>query len=84
MNAETTVRLQFSSEKQVATILDALAPETNGPVTTRAKAVLEKEGKCLVLKVKAKDTVALRAAMNAYLRWISSTMKVLQVIESAI
>ena len=81
MKAKASVRLRFSSEKQLTTLLDALAPETNRPVTTRAKAVLEREGDFLVLKVEAKDTVALRAALNAYLRWIGSTVKVLEVVE---
>jgi tRNA threonylcarbamoyladenosine modification (KEOPS) complex Pcc1 subunit len=44
---------------------------------------LEREGDFLVLKVEAKDTVALRAALNAYLRWIGSTVKVLEVVEHA-
>jgi len=81
MKAKTTVRLRLSSEKQLATLLNALAPETNRPVTSRARTVLEREGNFLVLKVEAKDTVALRAALNAYLRWIGSAVKVLQVIE---
>jgi len=81
MKAKTTVRLRFSSEKQLAALLNALAPEANRPVTTRARAVLNGEGKFLVLKVEAKDTIALRAALNAYLRWIGSVVKVLQVID---
>jgi tRNA threonylcarbamoyladenosine modification (KEOPS) complex Pcc1 subunit len=81
MKAKTTVRLRFSSKKQLATLLNALAPETNRPATTRAKAVLEEEENFLVLKVEAKDTIALRAALNAYLRWICSAVKVLQVID---
>ena len=84
MNAKTTVRLRFSSEKQLSTLLDALAPEANRPVTMRARAVLERDGNFLVLKVEAKDTVALRAALNAYLRWIGSAVKVLHVIESSL
>jgi tRNA threonylcarbamoyladenosine modification (KEOPS) complex Pcc1 subunit len=83
MKAKASVRLRFSSEKQLTTLLDALAPEANRPVTTRAKAVLEREGAFLVLKVEAKDTVALRAALNAYLRWIGSAVKVLEVVEHA-
>lgn len=83
MKAKATIRLRLSSEKQLTTLLDALAPEANRPVTTRAKAVLEREGAFLVLKVDAKDTVALRAALNAYLRWIGSTVKVLEVVEHA-
>ena len=83
MKAKATIRLRQSSEKQLTTLLDALAPEANRPVTTRAKAVLEREGNFLVLKVEAKDTVALRTALNAYLRWIGSAVKVLEVIETA-
>jgi tRNA threonylcarbamoyladenosine modification (KEOPS) complex Pcc1 subunit len=83
MKAKASVRLRFSLEKQLTTLLDALAPEANRPVTTRAKAVLEREGDFLVLKVEAKDTVALRAALNAYLRWIGSAVKVLEVVEHA-
>jgi len=83
MKAKATIRLRLSSEKQLTTLLDALAPEANRPVTTRAKAVLEREGSFLVLTVEAKDTVALRAALNAYLRWIGSTVKVLEVVEHA-
>jgi tRNA threonylcarbamoyladenosine modification (KEOPS) complex Pcc1 subunit len=81
MKAKASVRLWFSSEKQLATLLNALAPEANARVSRRTRAVLEKEGKFLVLKVEADDTVALRAALNAYLRWIGSTVKVLEVIE---
>ena len=81
MKARATVRLEFSSEKHLTTLLEALAPEANAPVTRRAKAILEKEGTFLLLKVEAVDTVALRATLNAYLRWIGSTVKVLEVIE---
>jgi tRNA threonylcarbamoyladenosine modification (KEOPS) complex Pcc1 subunit len=83
MKANATIRLRLSSEKQLTTLLDALAPEANRSVTTRAKAVLEREGNFLVLKVEAKDTVALRAALNAYLRWIGSAVNVLEVVEHA-
>jgi len=81
MKARATVRLEFSSEKHLTALLEALAPEANAPVTRRAKAILEKEGTFLLLKVEALDTVALRATLNAYLRWIGSTVKVLEVIE---
>jgi len=83
MTANATVRLRCSSEKQLTTLLDTLSPEVEKPVGTRANAVLEREDSFLVLKVEAKDTVALRAALNAYLRWISSTVNVLEVVEHA-
>ena len=83
MKAKATIRLQLSTEKQLITLLDALAPEANRPVNVRAKAALERDGNFLVLTVEAKDTIALRAALNAYLRWIGSTMKVLETVERA-
>ena len=83
MKAKATIRMRLSSEKQLTTLLNALTPETEKPVGTRAKAVLEREGNFLVLKVEAKDTVALRAALNAYLRWIGSAVNVLEVVEKA-
>jgi tRNA threonylcarbamoyladenosine modification (KEOPS) complex Pcc1 subunit len=83
MKAKASVRLRFSSEKQLTTLLNALAPEANRPVNLRARAALDRDGNFLVLKVEAKDTVALRAALNAYLRWIGSAVKVLEVVEHA-
>jgi tRNA threonylcarbamoyladenosine modification (KEOPS) complex Pcc1 subunit len=83
LKAKATVRLRLSSEKQLTTILNALAPEANRPVNVRAKATLERDGDFAVLTVEAKDTVALRAALNAYIRWIGSTMKVLETVKQA-
>ena len=83
MKAKAAIRMRLSSEKQLNTLLDALAPEAEKPVGTRAKAALERDGSFLVLKVEAKDTVALRAALNAYLRWIGSAMNVLEVVDHA-
>ena len=81
MKAKATIRIPFSSEKHMATLLTALAPETNAPTTSRAKTFLEKKEHFLILKVEAEDTIALRATLNAYLRWIGSTINVLEVIE---
>jgi tRNA threonylcarbamoyladenosine modification (KEOPS) complex Pcc1 subunit len=44
---------------------------------------LEKDGLFLVLAVDAEDTVALRSTLNAYLRWINSTVNVIDVVEHA-
>jgi tRNA threonylcarbamoyladenosine modification (KEOPS) complex Pcc1 subunit len=83
MKAKATVHMRCSSEKQLNTLLDALTPEAEKPAGTRARAALERESNFLVLKVEAKDTVALRAALNAYLRWIGSAMNVLEAVENA-
>jgi len=81
MKAKATIRLGFPSEKQLKTVSSALLPELNKPVGTRARAELEEEGVFLILKVEAENTVALRSALNAYLRWISSIRNVMVILE---
>ena len=81
MKAKATIRLRFPSEKQLKTVCSALLPELSKPVGTRGRAELEKDGVFLVLKVEAENTVALRSALNAYLRWISSVRNVMKVLE---
>jgi len=75
------VRLRFPSKRSLGIIFEALEPEVEKPATVRSRARLDKEDNHLVLKVEARDTVALRAALNAYLRWINSALNVLEVLE---
>jgi KEOPS complex subunit Pcc1 len=81
MRAKATIRLHFSSVKHLETVYRALMPETKKSTSTRSKASLEKNRTFLVLKVNAKDTVALRAALNTYLRWINSMANVLEFLK---
>ena len=81
--AKANVRLKLPSKKQLTTLLSALTPEANAPLTRRAKVKLEKDGLNLLLTVEAEDTVALRATLNAYLRWINSTRNVMEAIAQA-
>jgi KEOPS complex subunit Pcc1 len=82
MKAKATIRLKFSTEQQAETILKSLKPETEHSITTRSHTSLQKEGKRLTLKVEAKDTIALRATLNAYLRWINSILNVFRGLET--
>lgn len=79
--AKAKLRLKFNSQEQLSTLLKALAPEANSPVTRRANVKLQKKGTFLLLTVDAEDTVALRATLNAYLRWINLTINVMNVVE---
>jgi KEOPS complex subunit Pcc1 len=84
MNAKAIVRLLLTSEKRLDALVNALTPEVNKQIATRSKVTLTKETRFLVLTVKAQDTVALRAALNAYLRWINSAVSVLETVERAV
>jgi len=81
MKATATVRLKLPSKRKLETILRSLQPELKSPTSTRSRPSLAKEEDILFLKVEAKDTVALRAGLNAYLRWINSILNVFQVLE---
>jgi tRNA threonylcarbamoyladenosine modification (KEOPS) complex Pcc1 subunit len=83
VKAKATVRLKFPSEKQLETALRALKPEVKKPTSSRSRENLEKEGMFLILKIEADDTVALRATLNAYLRWTNSMINVLEVMEKS-
>ena len=80
MKAQAIIRLNFSSEKQLKVVLDALKPETQTPSTRRSKVHMKSEGNSLTLDFRARDTSALRAAVNSYLRWILLTKTVLESV----
>jgi tRNA threonylcarbamoyladenosine modification (KEOPS) complex Pcc1 subunit len=84
IRAKASVHLKLISEKQLTTLIDALMPEVKAPVTRRANVKLDKDGLFLTLTVEAEDTVALRSTLNAYLRWIGSTINVIELIEQAV
>lgn len=81
--ANATIRLKLTSDKQLTTILNALTPEAKASATRRATVKLERDDLFLVLTVEAEDTVALRSTLNAYLRWIGSTINVMSMVEQA-
>jgi len=73
MKASILVRLKFLAQKHVEVVWEALEPEIRKPLTMRSRAYLQKDNNnMMVLRIEAKDTAALRASVNAYLRWISA------------
>jgi tRNA threonylcarbamoyladenosine modification (KEOPS) complex Pcc1 subunit len=81
MKAKATIRLDFRSKKQIKVVMSSLSPEVENPSTKRSSASIWKKGTLLFLKIEARDTVALRAASNAYLRWVNSMRSILEVLE---
>jgi tRNA threonylcarbamoyladenosine modification (KEOPS) complex Pcc1 subunit len=84
MKAQAVIRLKFPSQKLLAMMLKALEPEAKSMPTPRSRVQIVGRSKELTLKFEAKDTAALRAAVNSYLRWvalINETCSVLQHFE---
>jgi|YelNatPaOPRAMG01_1025707.scaffolds.fasta_scaffold11478_5 tRNA threonylcarbamoyladenosine modification (KEOPS) complex Pcc1 subunit len=80
--AKCKCKIEFKDKRSLQTILKALQPEMQKPPTFRSRATLEVEGNHLILNVEAMDTVALRAALNAYLRWINSMLNILEFLKT--
>lgn len=80
MNAQAVVRLEFLSEKQLKVVLEALKPETETS-TNRSKVHMKTNNQSLILEFNARDTSALRASMNSYLRLIGVAMNLQKLIK---
>ena len=82
MSATATIRLWFPTIQQLSAVFKALEPETRSQVTGRSKVTIAKEDKALMLTLvfSAKDTSALRAAVNSYLHWARLTMDALESV----
>ncbi len=81
--AKATVRLRLFSEKRLNDVINALLPETERPATKRSQVILSRASNSLILKFEASDTIALRAALNAYLRWIYSLTKLMKTLKQS-
>jgi tRNA threonylcarbamoyladenosine modification (KEOPS) complex Pcc1 subunit len=67
--ASGSVELVFEDEKEARAIHSSLKPEEILPGSTRCKASVTRRKNVLCLEIDARDTAALRAALNSFLRW---------------
>jgi KEOPS complex subunit Pcc1 len=81
VTAKAVVHLPLQSQKQLNAVIDALKPEIQRQIGIRSKTAISNDELTLVLAVEAEDTVALRAALNSYLRWINAELNVLETVD---
>ncbi len=82
MTRRIVIRISFESEEYLQTVLKALKPETRRSPSNRSRTEIRKDDGNLRISIEATDTSALRAASNAFLRWIGLTHNVLESIDS--
>lgn len=68
------------TEEATEVVLKALVPETEVSTSDRSKVSIHSSQGGVRLLVEADDTVALRAALNSYLRWIKGIIGVIERI----
>ena len=67
--ASASVELVFEDEKEARAIYGSLKPEEPLPESTKCKVSVTRRKNVLCLEIDARDTAALRAALNSFLRW---------------
>jgi tRNA threonylcarbamoyladenosine modification (KEOPS) complex Pcc1 subunit len=60
--------------------MEAIGPETEAPSSKRSKVSLLKIKDGVKLTIEASDMIALRAALNSYLKWIQGILDLLKKI----
>jgi tRNA threonylcarbamoyladenosine modification (KEOPS) complex Pcc1 subunit len=68
--ASAVLEFTFRSPREVKAVHQALMPEETLPDSTRCRVWVSRRKNVLCLRVKAKDTAALRAALNSFIRWM--------------
>jgi KEOPS complex subunit Pcc1 len=72
MKRTVTITLAFPSKELSETVLKAIQPETGKPTTSRSQVhIFEDQHNVLTMRVEARDTSAMRATLNSYLRWVA-------------
>jgi tRNA threonylcarbamoyladenosine modification (KEOPS) complex Pcc1 subunit len=78
--AELSIEIGLPSSRFAETIYNSILPETRHTPGHRSRAGISCRGRILRLNIRAEDIVALRAASNTFLRFISVAMKTLNLI----
>ncbi len=73
--AEAKITVEASREF-VSVIMTSLNPELDRALSERSSIKVEASDRGVVVRVKADDMVALRAAVNSYLYWIQGIMEI--------
>jgi tRNA threonylcarbamoyladenosine modification (KEOPS) complex Pcc1 subunit len=81
MPVHAKLSVQVRSRRVADAIARSLRPEVDHPAGWKARVTVRVDQKILELKFLARDTTALRAVMNSYLRIISACLKVTEAIE---
>lgn len=81
--SESSLKILFKLPRSKAEILyAAIAPEAADIPSRRAAVNLKLEDEALILEIKARDLVALRAALNSFLRFIDASLNVIDFVSS--
>ena len=76
--AEITIDLTTSLAQLIES---SLLPEVQRPTSERSNVTINVEGDILKINVEANDISALRAALNSYLRWVTTILVIVETLD---
>jgi len=74
------LEIETSSVEEATILLKSVQPETQSAPSDRARVDVSQTGSILRIEITADDFVALRAATNSYLAWISASIAARQTL----
>ena len=78
--AEIAIDISLPSTKLAKSVFASILPETRQSPRFRSRTIVSRTGNILHLDIKANDIIALRAASNSFLRFVSVATKTLNVV----
>jgi tRNA threonylcarbamoyladenosine modification (KEOPS) complex Pcc1 subunit len=79
-SAEITLEIGLPSSRVAETVYKSLLPETTQPSGFRSHVSVRQRRRSLELHILANDIVALRAASNAFLRFVAVAVKTVNIV----
>jgi tRNA threonylcarbamoyladenosine modification (KEOPS) complex Pcc1 subunit len=78
-SAEADVRIGFN-ERLPELLERSLLPEAERPTSERSSVSIASNEEVFEILIEASDVIALRAAFNSYLHWVSSILDVIDTV----
>ncbi len=78
---EISIEFKFSDQEVSSSIFNSVLPEHQTVPYERSKVTFNRDGSELLLTIKAQDLSALRGTVSSYLRWISTSRKLINNME---
>lgn len=76
---DTEFIVDFDSRDEAEIIYNSISPEIEYEDNDRSKAIISLKDNSIVISIRSKDIVSLRASINSYIRWINLSIKILKI-----
>ena len=80
ISGQATLEIDLETPEVAEIIFEALIPETESIPSERATTRLSLDGSKLTIHIQAGDLTAMRASMNSFLAWVSSSKRAIDYV----